>query len=771
MASLTAKGAPASPLVRTTLMRQGLILSTGSLFIGTALPLLWMGERQALAVALLILGALLAYTSGRRIWQIWSAFDTVISRLEDATLVPIDTHGSTAEQLSSLATTLSGVGQNVRHLVMQLQAQADQVRDIALHIGREAEGHNGNAVSQAGAISEVAAAMGELERIIGHVTATAHEVALAATRVLAASQSSRQVVDTAVDSLMATQARVSETLGAIEALRARAEQIGAISDLISQIADHTHILALNAAIEAAGAGQAGQRFGVVAGEVRTLALNTREQGRQVGVLVHELEQAMMATLVAAQSSLDQTARTTELTQTLTSTTGDLAATAQQTQELAGTIDGAMAQQRASAAEVTRALTHIADSAHGMRTQTGVMATQATELIGLARQLRGSALRFGVTEAHGGLLRMVIVGRETVSSRGRAWQALVDGWNREHPEASVAIEFLPPTGDFVAELAQQFATGHAPDILQVINGTEFARQGYLLPLDGLLTPSVKADFYAPGLECSRYGNHLYSLPTEAQPMVILYNRRLFAELGVEAPRTWDELISIGKRCQTAKRAALIMETAPSEYRAKQWLPFTWQGGGDVTDAAGQVRLDTPAFQAALRFWHDLVVTHRLVPMKRPHPFYDIANLAEGHCAMQLIGSWGLTQLHEQHPGFDFGIMDLPIPAGGRPANIVLRYGLAVSAQSTHKEEASAFVRWVLADESPAGVARARSLMVEGVPIRRSIVPLVEQEGPVDASWRFMLDTIYPHAKNGPEWSEPAARLIDDAMSQAIADYQP
>src|SRR5438045_686148 len=84
-------------------------------------------------------------------------------------------------------------------------------------------------------------------------------------------RSARGIVQAAVAALGSARQRVGETVTALEALRAQAGQIGLVSDLISEIADHTHILALNAAIEAAGAGEEGRRFDAVAAEIRTLA--------------------------------------------------------------------------------------------------------------------------------------------------------------------------------------------------------------------------------------------------------------------------------------------------------------------------------------------------------------------------------------------------------------------------------------------------------------------------------------------------------------------
>ncbi len=62
----------------------------------------------------------------------------------------------------------------------------------------------------------------------------------------------------------------------------KSQRAGSILEIINELSEQTNILAINATIEAAGAGESGKRFGVVADEIQLadrVGGSTKEFGR------------------------------------------------------------------------------------------------------------------------------------------------------------------------------------------------------------------------------------------------------------------------------------------------------------------------------------------------------------------------------------------------------------------------------------------------------------------------------------------------------------
>src|SRR6185437_3442066 len=115
-------------------------------------------------------------------------------------------------------------------------------------------------------------------------------------------------------------------------LNERVAEIGAVAEIIGEIAAKTNLLALNATIEAARAGDAGKGFAVVASEVKALATQTARSTEEITRHIGEVRTATGAS-VAAVGRIEQTI-------------GEINA-------IAGSIAAAVEEQGAATAEIAR----------------------------------------------------------------------------------------------------------------------------------------------------------------------------------------------------------------------------------------------------------------------------------------------------------------------------------------------------------------------------------------------------------------------------------
>ena len=248
------------------------------------------------------------------------------------------------------------------------------------------------ATEQASAVSQVSSTIEELGYTARQIAQSSEQVTESAVTTLEKLSAAQSAVDESIGAMERIKGRVQDVATRILVLGERSQQIGDIIDIIDDIADETHLLALNAAIEAAGAGEHGRRFAVVAAEVKNLANRSITAAKEVKAVIAEIQAATSASVLATEEGVKEVDRGAQLVTRSGAVMDTLVLMAERTVQAAQEISLATAQQQTASEQVVETMRDVADVARQTASGSRQMADAAGTLSTIAERLHGLGTR-------------------------------------------------------------------------------------------------------------------------------------------------------------------------------------------------------------------------------------------------------------------------------------------------------------------------------------------------------------------------------------------
>ena len=199
----------------------------------------------------------------------------------------------------------------------------------------------------------------------------------------------------------------------------------------------------------------------------------------------------------------------------------------------------------------------------------------------------------------------------------------------------------------------------------------------------------------------------AVPIESMAWGVLYNKAIFAECGLTAPKTLDDLKNIVSVLESKGYTPFML--AFQEQWVPQLMTALTLGGkvsGELTDWVDRMYEDAGSYEEVREIFDviDLIMQHGTDRAMEEGSQAGAADFANGKAAIFLQGTWAAGTIMETNPDFQLGVFALPInnDENCTRVNLSTSTTLAVHPSSKEMDLALAFANYVLDDQDSSAL---------------------------------------------------------------------
>lgn len=357
----------------------------------------------------------------------------------------------------------------------------------------------------------------------------------------------------------------------------------------------------------------------------------------------------------------------------------------------------------------------------------------------------------------------------VPAEKEAWEEVAADFEKE-TGIQVELRFQGTWSDIPQTLQQSKLAGDQIDIVRVGIGTissTLGAAGGVKDLTDLASPLL--DRYSDGMIDNCYiGGHLWALPYyDASSYMCLYNKTLFDEMGLQAPQTWDELVSVSKALSEKDGVMPMIFQGKDGWAWPMMYTETYnQTTGNKSVAAIQSFLkgessfvsdaSVQAFDLVKKFYDENVLTQASLDTDDEGM---IATFAQGKAGMFFAGTWDYETLKDSCD-FEIGAFQFPVMVDGSHSENgygVGDYALAIPsfASDDNLENTMRFLEYITRQDNAQKILGTSTMIYE-------VLKGVSTES--DDVTKFLNSQIAGNSSEYLDWLWPSE--VNDALSTAI-----
>ena len=283
--------------------------------------------------------------------------------------------GVLARVMNQMTTNLSEIVQQIATAAAEMEVASAQQASGAAH--------------QSTATAEMSTTAGELLTVARQMTESGTSVSEQAELATRECVEGTKSIQDAVQGIVGIRERVEKIAEHMLGLNSKSQQISGVLDIINELSEQTNLLSLNASIEAAGAGEAGKRFAVVASEIRKLAERAAESTTEIRGLIDSIQETVNTTSMATEEGTKAVEHGMRQTGQLEGSFERIATQVASTTQSAKAIELASRQQTRAIEQVDEAVRNIDTTAKQSEVSARQVQTEAQRLAEAARRFTTS----------------------------------------------------------------------------------------------------------------------------------------------------------------------------------------------------------------------------------------------------------------------------------------------------------------------------------------------------------------------------------------------
>ncbi|GIH16572.1 ABC transporter substrate-binding protein [Rugosimonospora africana] len=273
---------------------------------------------------------------------------------------------------------------------------------------------------------------------------------------------------------------------------------------------------------------------------------------------------------------------------------------------------------------------------------------------------------------------------------------------------VKLEVVPWT-DLTNNTLAAAVSGRGPDVLNIgnTNAATFESTGAFYAFDDAAFQKIggKDRFVASALATAGVAGHPpTSIPLYSQVYALYYNKKLFADAGLQPPATWEDLVSDAQKLTdpAQKRYGIVIPGATVNSSMHFSFIFGQQHGGSPFDKDGKPTFTSQGVIDGVKQYVDLLSRYHVVnpsDAQYTDASQSAGEFAHGQAAMYMAQTSGINVLAQNGMTPDqYGIAPIPAPASGQKvSSFVAGTNISIFKKTKHLDAALQFVKFMTSSQ--------------------------------------------------------------------------